>query len=89
MLILASRCRHAGPRGPYAAGAKHNRATGRVILEEGVSMQKMSKHSWCGALVLVIALWWAAPMPVNAAPFTAAVEYATSFVTSNFGEPRT
>ena len=52
-------------------------------------MQKMSKHSWCGALVLVIALWWAAPMPVNAAPFTAAVEYATSFVTSNFGEPRT
>ncbi|MBX9658823.1 MAG: PEP-CTERM sorting domain-containing protein [Nitrospiraceae bacterium] len=42
-------------------------------------MQDMRKRRECGALVLGIALWWAAPMPVHAAPFTAAVEYATSF----------
>jgi hypothetical protein len=42
-------------------------------------MQKMSKHSWCSALVLVIALWWDAPVPAHAIPsFTPAVEYATS-----------
>jgi len=41
-------------------------------------MQAMRTHRWCGALVLVIALWWAAPTPVHAAPFTAAVEYASS-----------
>ena len=29
-------------------------------------MQNMSKHSWCGALVLVLALWWAAPNQVQA-----------------------
>jgi hypothetical protein len=42
------------------------------------SMQNMSKQSCCSALVLVIALWWAAPLPVYAIPFTPAVEYATS-----------
>jgi hypothetical protein len=49
-------------------------------------MQKMSKHSWCGALVFVIALWWAAPIPVHALPFNPAVEY-TSFLgfVSDFG----
>jgi len=41
-------------------------------------MQKMSKHSGCGALVLGIVLWWAAPLPVHALPFTPAVKYATS-----------
>ena len=29
-------------------------------------MQNMSKHSWCGALVLVLALWGAAPNQVQA-----------------------
>ena len=61
----------------HAAGVLHDRTTGRVNLEEGVSMQTISKHSGCGALVLVIALWWAAPMPVHAIPFTPAVEYAS------------
>src|SRR5437879_1397163 len=32
-------------------------------------MQNMSKHSWCGALVLVLALWWAAPNQVQATGF--------------------
>ena len=43
-------------------------------------MQKVSKHSWCGALVLVIAiaLWGAAPLPVHALPFNPAVEYVDS-----------
>jgi hypothetical protein len=50
---------------------------GRVKPAEGVSMQNMSKNSWCGALVLVIALWCAAPLPVHATPFTAVVEYTT------------
>src|SRR5437763_4413524 len=40
-------------------------------------MQNMRKYSWCGALVLVIALWGAAPLPVQAIPFTPAVEYAS------------
>src|SRR5438046_1453514 len=35
----------------------------------------MRKYSWCGALVLGIVLWWAAPLPVHAIPFTPAVEY--------------
>jgi hypothetical protein len=48
-------------------------------------MQNMSKHSWCGgALVLVMALWCTAPIPVTATPFNAAVEYATA---SNTGDP--
>src|SRR5437870_11027889 len=51
-------------------------------------MQKMSKHSWWGVLVLVIALWWAAPMSVQAIPFTPAVEYTTAF-SEYFGAPST
>lgn len=52
-------------------------------------MQNMSKHRWCGAFVLVIALWWTAPMPVHAAPFTGAVEYATSLFGGSGGGPST
>jgi len=48
-------------------------------------MQNMSKHRWRGALVLVIALGWAAPLPVTAAPFIAAVEYATQTALSGAG----
>lgn len=33
-------------------------------------MQKISKHSWCGALILVIALWWTAPLLVQADQIT-------------------
>ena len=51
-------------------------------------MQNMKKHSCCGALVLVIALWWVAPMPVHATPFTPAVEYTTAF-SAYFGAPST
>lgn len=51
-------------------------------------MQNMSRHSWYGALVLVIALWWAAPLPVHAAPVTAAVEFDTIGY-SNAGFPFT
>lgn len=51
-------------------------------------MQKISKHSWAGALVLVIALWWAAPMPAHAIPFTPVVEYVTS-AQGTFGFPST
>jgi hypothetical protein len=51
-------------------------------------MQKMSKHSWAGALVLLIALWWAAPMPVHALPlFNPVVEYSTSSVFSTNPAP--
>ena len=46
-------------------------------------MQNMSKHSWYGALVLVITLCWAAPMPVHALPFTPAVEYVSSQTLTN------
>jgi hypothetical protein len=53
-------------------------------------MQKMSKHSWCGALVIIIALWCAVPMPVHAIPITPAVEYTTSSITPGFDlGPRT
>jgi hypothetical protein len=46
-------------------------------------MQNMSKHSWCGALALVIALWWAAPLPVHATPFAPAVEFDTIGYSNN------
>ena len=69
-----------GPRTP----TRRERRSEGITYEEGVSMQNMDKPRGCGALVLVIALWWAAPMPVHAAPFTAAVEYAT--VTAVSGE---
>ena len=43
---------------------------------------KISVAGRCPALILVIALWCVAPVPVAAAPITPAVEYATT--TTNF-----
>jgi len=40
-------------------------------------MQNLSRHSWYGAVALVIALWWSTPLPVHAALFTPAVEFDT------------
>ena len=66
------------------AGVPHYLATVGTKLLEDLSMKVMKDHSWCCALVLVIALWCAAPISVNASPITPAVEYdSTSTLTDS------